>query len=638
MFSVDVYSHFMVFYKYEYFYLLYLLNIVSLYFFIKTFLNAFLQFCFSLIIRMWRIYYMKKSDSVLNEFNRTKSLANWTLTFPVLLYLFLLVVAYQVNSFQITMKIGTAIIPYISLGGILSQFQMLLFILIVVFYRKVGLVSVLILSSIQATLLILPIIVGKVYTSIAGVAILISSTAVSILIYFYLKRLDCNQNTIVKYAFTDTLTGLPNRRAFNDYLNKLIAEYSNEEDKFALVMIDLDDFKNINDSVGHDSGDEILSEVVRRWKIVQGNNDFIARIGGDEFTIILKNYGSNEELEQKIKKYSSAISSRFTININYFYISASFGVALYPKDSKDPSEIFRYADVAMYFSKNSGNINISMYNRSMTDTIENSVALEQKIRIALEENNLYFVLQPQYNTKTKKIRGFETLARMKDEYGNIISPASFIPVAEKTGLITSIDNWVIRNSMIFLKSVLDITNEKLMLSVNISVLHLLNKGFLDEIQQMLKETKFPPNNLEIEITESVFISSMSKAIDTLNELKKIGVCIALDDFGTGYSSLSYLSKLPIDILKIDKSFIDELLVSESGRNYVAAIISIGHIMNFSVISEGVESQKQLDILDSLGSDYMQGYLWGKPMLPKDAVKLLGISDEIKKNKFISLNI
>ena len=266
----------------------------------------------------------------------------------------------------------------------------------------------------------------------------------------------------------------------------------------------------------------------------------------------------------------------------------------------------------------------------MTDTIENSVSLEQKIRIALEENNLYFVLQPQYNTKTKKIRGFEALARMKDEYGNIISPASFIPVAEKTGLITSIDNWVIRNSMIFFKSVLDITNEKLMLSVNISVLHLLNKGFLDEIQQMLSETKFPPNNLEIEITESVFISSMSKAIDTLNELKRIGVCIALDDFGTGFSSLSYLSKLPIDLLKIDKSFIDELLVSESGRNYVAAIISIGHIMNFSVISEGVESQKQLDILDSLGSDYMQGYLWGRPMLPKDAVKLLGISDELIK--------
>ncbi len=573
---------------------------------------------------------MKKSDLVLPEFNRAKILANWTLIFPVLIYVFLLINAYKVNSFQISMKIGTSVIPYMSLGGIVSQLQMLTFILIVVFYRKIGIASVLVLSSIQGTILIYPIIINKVYTSIAGVAILISSTAVSILIYFYLKRLDSNQNTIVKYAFTDTLTGLPNRRAFNDYLNKLIAEYSNEEDKFALVMIDLDDFKNINDSVGHDSGDQILSEVVRRWKIVQGDNDFIARIGGDEFTIILRNYGSDEELEQKIKKYSSAISSRFTININYFYISASFGVALFPKDSKDSSEIFRYADVAMYFSKNNGNVNITMYNHSMTETIENNVALEQKIRIALEENNLYFVLQPQYNTKTKKIRGFETLARMKDEYGNIISPASFIPLAEKTGLITSIDNLVIRNSMFFLKNILDITNEKLMLSVNISVLHLLNKGFLDEIQQILNETNFPPSQLEIEITESVFISSMSKAIDTLNELKKIGVCIALDDFGTGYSSLSYLSKLPIDLLKIDKSFIDELLVSESGRNYVAAIISIGHIMNFSVISEGVENQKQLDILDSLGSDYMQGYLWGKPMLPKDAVKLLGISDELIK--------
>ncbi|PYG87620.1 diguanylate cyclase (GGDEF)-like protein [Ruminiclostridium sufflavum DSM 19573] len=568
---------------------------------------------------------MKKSESAQKRVNRTICLANWTLVFPVLLYLFFLLVAYQINNFQVTIRIGDAVIPYISLGGIVSQFQMLIFILMVVFYRKRGLISLLALCTIQGILLIIPIITGKVYTSIAGIAILISSTAVSILIYLYLEKLDCNQNTIVKYAFTDTLTGLPNRRAFNDYLNQLISDYNDEEDKFALVMIDLDDFKNINDSVGHDSGDEILSEVVRRWKIVQGENDFIARIGGDEFTIIMKNYSSEEELQQRIRKYSTAISSRFTVNINYFYISASFGVALYPEDSKDSSEIFRYADVAMYHSKNNNNVNISMYNRSMTDTIENNVTLEQKIRTAIEENNLYFVLQPQYNTKTKKIRGFEALARMKDEFGNYISPSSFIPVAEKTGLIISIDNWVIRSSMIFFKKILEITKENLMLSVNISVLHLLNKGFLDEIQQMLDETGFPPSQLEIEITESVFISSMTKAIETLNDLKEIGVCIALDDFGTGYSSLSYLSKLPIDLLKIDKSFIDELLLSESGRNYVAAIISIGHIMNFSVISEGVESQKQLDILASLGSDYMQGYLWGKPMLPKDVVKLLGIS-------------
>lgn len=573
---------------------------------------------------------MKKFSSLHNEFNITKSRSNWTIIIPILLYIFFLIIAYQVNNYQITLTIGHAVIPYISLGGIVSQFQMLLFILIVVFYRKLGIISVLLLCSIQATLLLLPIIMNRVYNSLAGIAILISSTAVSILIYLYLKRLESNQNTIVKYAFTDTLTGLPNRRSFNDYLNKLIEEYSCEEDNFALVMIDLDDFKNINDSVGHDSGDQILSEVVRRWKIVQGKNDFIARIGGDEFTIILKNYGSDDELEYRIKKYSNAIASRFTVNINYFYISASFGVALYPKDSNDSSEIFRFADVAMYYSKNNGNVNISMYNPSMTDTIKNNVALEQKIRIALEENNLYFVLQPQYNTRTKKIRGFETLARMKDEYGNPISPSSFIPVAEKTGLITSIDNIVIRNSMIFFKNIIDITNENLTLSVNISVLHLLNKGFLDEIQQMLEETQFPPSQLEIEITESVFISSMSKAVETLNQLKKIGVCIALDDFGTGYSSLSYLSKLPIDLLKIDKSFIDELLVSESGRNYVAAIISIGHIMNFSVISEGVESQEQLDILDKLGSDYMQGYLWGKPMLPKDAAKLLGISADLVK--------
>ncbi len=567
---------------------------------------------------------MKKSNLVLREFNKTKNLAKWTLIIPVLTYLFLLVIAFQINTYQITIQIGDAVIPFISLGGIVSQFQMLLFILMVVFFRKRGIISVITLCSIQGIMLIFPIVIGKVYTSIAGVAILITSTAVSVLIYFYLKKLEHNQNIIVKYAFTDTLTDLPNRRAFNDYLNQLINNYSSDKDNFALVMLDLDNFKNINDSVGHNAGDEVLCEVARRWKIVQGKDDFLARLGGDEFIIIVRNYGSIEELEQKIKKYSTAISSRFTVNNYYFYISASFGIALYPNDSKDPSEIFRYADVAMFHSKLNNNLNISMYNSSMTEAIENTVILEQKIRIALEENNLYFVLQPQYNTKTKKLRGFETLARIKDESGIPISPASFIPVAERTGLITIIDNWVIRNSMIFFKNFLHTSNQDLILSVNISVLHLLHKGFLDEIKQMLDETGFPASKLEIEITESVFISSISKAIETLKELKKIGVSIALDDFGTGYSSLSYLSKLPIDLLKIDKSFIDELLVSDSERNYVEAIISIAHIMNFSVLSEGVENQKQLDILSCLGSDYIQGYLWGKPMLPNDALKLLDL--------------
>ncbi|QNU68559.1 bifunctional diguanylate cyclase/phosphodiesterase [Ruminiclostridium herbifermentans] len=560
--------------------------------------------------------------------SKSIQLPSWTMIFPILFYILIMITTTYINRYQINLTLFNIVFHYLTISGMLTQLQMFLLIIMVIFYRKKGFQNVVTICIIHTIILAIPFIFLQAYSSIAGLAAISTCITVTLLIYLYLKKLDLNQNIIAEFALTDTLTGLPNRRKFNDYLIRLISDCNDDSFKFALVIVDINDFKNINDSVGHDAGDEVLCQVVERWKMVQGKNDFIARLGGDEFIIILENYGSEYDLKQSIKKYSVAISDRFVVKDTYFYITASFGVALYPLDSRDSTELFRFADAAMYYAKNISSMDICLYNSSMTESIEYNVALEQKIRRALEDDKLYFVLQPQYDTKTKRLRGFETLARLNDENGNPISPAMFIPIAEKTGLITSIDNWIIRNTMIFFKKVLNKTDKDLLLSVNISVLHLLNKGFIDEIKLMLQETEFPPNQLEIEITESVFISSISKAIEILNELKNMGIRIALDDFGTGYSSLSYLTKLPIDILKIDKSFIDELLVSDSGRNYVAAIISIGHIMNFSVLSEGVEIQDQLDILANLGSDYIQGYVWGKPMNTSDVLKLIGITEEL----------
>ena len=568
---------------------------------------------------------MKQSSK---RFSNRKQLPKWTIIILIITYFIIFLTNFKINRIELSLIIGQFHIKPLSISAILGQLQMFILIIMVIFYRKQGIITALTLSIMQGILLIFTMIKFNSYSPISGLAAQITSISVVVIIYLYLKKLDMNSKTITEYAVTDALTGLPNRRAFNDYLSQIIENYSSETDKFALVMVDLNNFKNINDSVGHDFGDNVLCEVAHRLKMIQDKNDFIARIGGDEFILILKNYGTLDNLTHIVKNYSDIISNRFTVNKNHFYISASIGISLFPQDSKDPSEIFRYADAAMYYSKNHNNTTISMYNRSMTEKIENNVALEQKIRTALDGDYLYFVLQPQYETKTKKLRGFEALVRMNDEQGNQIRPDLFIPIAEKTGLITQIDNWVIRNAMLFLKKFLALSEEKPILSVNISVLHLLNISFLDEIRLILDETGFPPNQLEIEITESVFIFSMSKAVETLKELKKMGICIALDDFGTGYSSLSYLSRLPIDLLKIDKLFIDELITSDSGKKYVAAIISIGHIMNFSVVSEGVESQEQLDILAKLESDYIQGYIWGKPMLPHDAAKLLGINEEV----------
>ncbi len=563
-----------------------------------------------------------------NRFSKRKQFPKWTIVVLIIFYFIIFIANIQINKFEISLNIDDSRIHSLSISAILGQLQMFILVIMVTYYRKQGFVTALTISITQVILLISTIIRANSFSPVSGIAAQVTNISVVIIIYLYLKKLDMNSKTITKYALSDALTGLPNRRAFNDYLSQLIENDSSDTENFALVMVDLDNFKNINDSVGHDSGDEVLRQVAERWNVVQDKNDFIARLGGDEFIIIIVNYDSEEDLTQNIKKYSNALSDRFIVNENFFYISASFGVSLFPKDSKDSSEIFRFADAAMYYSKNISNENISMYKPSMTEIIENNVILEKKIRMALEENNFYFVLQPQYDTKTKKLRGFETLARMKDENGNQISPSVFIPIAEKTGLITSIENWIIYNTMLFFKNMLDKTTDKYILSVNVSVLHLLNKDFFGEIKQMLDKTGFPPNLLEIEITESVFISSISKAVEILEELKKIGIRIALDDFGTGYSSLSYLAKLPIDILKIDKSFVDELLVCDSRRNYIEAIISIGHIMNFSVLSEGVEIQEQLDILANLGSDYIQGYVWGKPMLPHDAAKILGLTEGI----------
>lgn len=568
---------------------------------------------------------MKQS---IKEFSKTKQLPKWTIIILIIFYFIIFLTNFRINRIELSLIIGAFSINPLSISAILGQLQMFILIIMVIFYRKQGLITSLTLSVTQGIFLIIAIIKFNTYSPVSGLAAQFTSISVIIIIYLYLKKLDMNSKTITEYAVTDVLTGLPNRRAFNDYLSQLIENYSSEAECFALVMVDLDNFKNINDSVGHDFGDNVLCEVADRLKMIQDKNDFIARMGGDEFIIILKNYGTLDNLTNSVKKYSDVISNRFIVSNNYFYVSASIGISLFPEDSVDPSEIFRYADAAMYYSKNHKDVSISMYNRSMTEKIENNVALEQKIRAALEGDYFYFVLQPQYETKTKKLRGFEALVRMKDEQGNQISPNLFIPIAEKTGLITQIDNWVIRNAMLCFKKIFDISDERPILSVNISVLHLLSMSFLDEIRHILDETRFPPNHLEIEITESVFIFSMSKAVETLKDLKKMGICIALDDFGTGYSSLSYLSKLPIDLLKIDKFFIDQLYTSGSRNNYVAAIISIGHIMNFSVVSEGVESQEQLDILARLGSDYIQGYIWGKPMLPQDAAKLLGITEEV----------
>ena len=252
---------------------------------------------------------------------------------------------------------------------------------------------------------------------------------------------------------------------------------------------------------------------------------------------------------------------------------------------------------------------------------ERTIELEGKIRDALENETLYYNLQPQFDIN-HNLRGFEALARMKDADGSFISPGEFIPVAEKVGLIDQVDGMVFRKSAMFFGELIRKTNADIMLSVNVSVRHLMKNDFFDEICEVLKNSGIPANRLEIEITESIMIDSVDKALQCIDQLKAMGIQIAIDDFGTGYSSLSYLNRFPANLLKVDKSFIDTMNKSESAKHYVSAIISIGHIMGFEVISEGVEDMEQVEALREIGCDFIQGFIWGRPLMPDAAEELV----------------
>ena len=349
--------------------------------------------------------------------------------------------------------------------------------------------------------------------------------------------------------------------------------------------------------------------------------DFVSRMGGDEFALIIAGSPNENNNAEIADKYMSMLDDKIEVMNHSFYVTASMGVAFYPVDCQNAAELLRFADTAMYNAKHNGKSRICIFNKEQMLEMEESVKLENLLRKAIDNDLFYLKFQPQFSTKDKILRGFETVIRLNDESGNAVSPQVFIPAAENLNLIVDIDRWVLANAMKTGKTLIS-NNPDIKISINISVKHIFDDSFLSDIENNMEKYDFPAENLEIEVTESLFISSVKRAGEILSELKRLGIYIALDDFGTGFASLSYLNTLPIDLLKIDKSFIDKL--SEKGRNndFVNAIISMGHLLNFEVISEGVESKEQLATLRDFNCDYIQGYIWGKPMLLADANKLI----------------
>ena len=540
----------------------------------------------------------------------------------LLIYAITFFIIPPISKSQADVALFGAQIPMNAFAGVFSTLGNICVIMLAVFGRKLGFWTAIFILIPQFPILTMNIIRSHTYNSIPGLFSNFLTLIVIVLIYVNSAKLEEIQEKIRIQAITDVLTGLPNRFASSELVNNL----AKRGEKFTVVAIDLNSFKSINDAMGFNAGNEVLKTIASRWQAIadgglSGTLDFISRLSGDEFALVVRNYDQADKVADTISLYESAICEKLTVDDCDFYVSASFGYAEYPTDSDNLDAVISYANAAMEeVKRHHGSNHVLRFTPSLLKN-ERLLEIEKQIRTALDNDTIFFHLQPQYDM-SKKLRGFEALARMKDESGKLISPGEFIPVAEKVGLVDKIDLAVFRKAATFLGKILKKTDEKFLLSVNVSVRHLMKNDFLDETRNILQSSGFPAQLLEIEITESVMIESTEKALQCINALKDMGIQIAIDDFGTGYSALSYLNSFPASLLKIDKSFIDQMNESDSMKQYVAAIISMGHVMGFDVISEGVEKPQQIETLQSIGCDFIQGFVWGRPVPPEEAEKLV----------------
>ena len=513
-------------------------------------------------------------------------------------------------------------VPLQNFTGIYSSLSSVCVFFLVILFRRLGFFTSLFLIFANLPMQIMSFFVRQSYNSLTGLfTTSVTLLAISI-IFFNNRRIGKYQEKMREIAVTDTLTGLPNRYAVTVYMEDLIKKNY----KFTLVSVNLNNFKNINDTLGHKAGDEMLIEIANRWRNLAdsgktGTVDFVARLGSDEYALILRGYVENEDIVKAIEAYEAELERKIMIHNCDFFMTARFGYAEFPKDAPDAGVLLSCADAALHeVKKNGGTNKVLRFTPELLKT-EHYLAIERRLRVALENDQIITYLQPQYDMAHKLV-GFEALARLQDEDGKFISPADFIPVAENAGLIDKVDIAVLRKAANFLADINKEGYKNIRISSNISVRHLMKNDFIEEIKNLIDGMGVKPEDFKMEITESIMIDSDEKALKRIEDIKALGMQVAIDDFGTGYSSLSYLHKFPANLLKIDKSFIDVMNTNDSSKKYVATIISIGHILNLEVISEGVETPDQIETLEEIGCDYIQGYIWGKPMPVDDAVKLV----------------
>lgn len=436
------------------------------------------------------------------------------------------------------------------------------------------------------------------------------------------EQLRSNYEHIEFLAYHDSLTKLPNKAAFYDYLNVTLNSEPGCTQAHAIYFVDLDNFKTVNDTLGHDYGDELLIQTAKRINFFIKSKDLLARAGGDEFLFFKTNISSQEEALTFAKKILEKFKEPININGTFIYISMSIGVSLYPLNGVQYNTLIKNADIAMYRSKDTGKNRLTLFDESMQKEIIRHSEIIEILRHAIENNEIYLVYQPQFDLNLEKIIGFEALMRIKNPSLGNLSPTEFIPIAEESGMINDLGSWALREACTFNKYLQINGFPFCTVAVNISTIQLNQTGFVNLVADILKETGLSPQYLELEITESAIVSSIRDAVSILDELQGMGIRISLDDFGTGYSSLNYLTQMPINTLKIDKAFIDKINLNKKD-NYVAeAIISLAHNLEVKVVAEGVEDSNQLDLLKEKNCDLIQGYLYSKPLEPDDLINIL----------------
>ncbi|MEA3372162.1 MAG: EAL domain-containing protein [Campylobacterota bacterium] len=430
------------------------------------------------------------------------------------------------------------------------------------------------------------------------------------------------EKQIRQLAYYDTLTKLPNRLLFRNEIDAYIESSNPDETKFAIFLMDIDNFKWINDSMGHTAGNEALIEVTKRVQNILGGTALLSRMGGDEFAIFYP-YKHTREVSQQANKVIACFKTPISIEKKDISLGLSIGISLYPDNASDYGALIQAADTAMYDAKEHGKNHFVYFNQKMNENVVKRLDIDTQLRQAIKNESFTMVYQPKVSLSSKEVYGLEALVRWNDFKLGFVPPDVFIPIAEESRLIDEIGYWVIQKSLEEFKEILDKSERDLIISINVSGKQLNDRKFVRKLADILDISEVQPENIEFEITETAIMDNIEIITQTLHDIKTLGISISIDDFGTGYSSMAYLKKLPIQTIKIDRAFVKDITIDEDDRAIVEAIVAMSRQLNLMTIAEGIETQEHAEILCAMGVNNGQGYLYSKPISRDEFIAFIG---------------